>query len=69
MTLPTVGCPGKLWEESRNPKVTLTELQKYSVDMGEPARIATISVTLHKSDRGHYPLGICQMALSLLITC
>jgi hypothetical protein len=54
--LPTAGCRAKLSnrgrralvrEMTKNPMVTLTELQ--SVEMGEPSRRTTISTALHQS--------------------
>jgi hypothetical protein len=36
-------------EVTKNPMVTLTELQSSSVEMGEPCRMATISAALHQS--------------------
>jgi hypothetical protein len=35
---------------TKNPMVTLTELQSYSVGMGQPSRRTTISAALHQSD-------------------
>jgi hypothetical protein len=58
-TLPRADRPAKLsiWgrralirEVTKNPLVTLTELQSSSVEMGEPSRRTTISVALHQSD-------------------
>jgi hypothetical protein len=37
-------------EVTKNPMVTLTELQSSSVEMGEPSRRTTISAALHQSD-------------------
>ena len=36
-------------EVTKNPMVTLTELQNSSVNIGEPSRRTTISAALHKS--------------------
>jgi len=36
-------------EATKNPKVTLTELQHYSVERGDPSRRSTISAALYKS--------------------
>ena len=36
-------------EVTKNPMVTLTELQRFSVEMGEPSRRTTISAALHQS--------------------
>ena len=36
-------------EVTKNPMVTLTELQSFSVEMGEPSRRITISAALHQS--------------------
>ena len=36
-------------EVTKNPIVTLTELQSPSVEMGEPSRRTTISAALHQS--------------------
>jgi hypothetical protein len=36
-------------EVTKNPMVTLTELQHSSVEMGEPSRRTTISAALHQS--------------------
>ena len=36
-------------EVTKNPKVTMTELQSSSVEVGEPSRRTTISATLHQS--------------------
>jgi hypothetical protein len=56
--LPRACCPAKLSnpgrralvrEVTKNPVVTLTELQTSSVEMGEPSRRTTISVALHQS--------------------
>ena len=58
-TLPRAGRPAKLSNQGRkalvrevtkNPMVTLTELQSSSVEMGEPSRRTTISAALHQSD-------------------
>jgi hypothetical protein len=82
-TLPRAGRPAKLSNRGRrffvreltkNPMVTLTELQSSSVEMVEPYRRTTISAALHQS--GFYgrvarwkpllskshgsPLGVCQ---------
>ena len=38
-----------LREVTKNPMVTLTELQSSSVEMGEPSRRTTLSVVLHQS--------------------
>jgi transposase len=57
-TLPRVGRPAKLRnrgrkalvsEVTKNPMVTLTELQSSSVEMGEPSRRTTIPKALHQS--------------------
>ena len=57
-TLPRAGRPAKLSnrgrrslvrEVTKNPIVTLTELQSSSVEMGEPSRMTTISAVLHQS--------------------
>jgi hypothetical protein len=57
-TLPRAGRPTKLCNQGRrakvrevtkNPMVTLTEVQSSSVGMGEPSRRTTISVALHQS--------------------
>ena len=89
-TLPRAGRPAKLCnrgrravvrEVTKNPMVTLTEMQSSSVEMGEPSRRTTISATFHKS--GRYgrgsrrkplnskkydrPLGVCQKAHKGLI--
>uniref|UniRef100_A0A3B4YLX4 Centrin-3-like n=2 Tax=Seriola lalandi dorsalis TaxID=1841481 RepID=A0A3B4YLX4_SERLL len=57
-TLPRVGRPAKLSNRARralvrqvtkNPTVTLTELQKFTVEMGDPAGKTTILAALHKS--------------------
>uniref|UniRef100_A0A665W377 Uncharacterized protein n=1 Tax=Echeneis naucrates TaxID=173247 RepID=A0A665W377_ECHNA len=57
-TLPRVGRPVKLnsrarraliREVTKNPTVTLTELQKFTADMGDPAGKTTILAALHKS--------------------
>uniref|UniRef100_A0AAQ4Q2V2 Transposase Tc1-like domain-containing protein n=1 Tax=Gasterosteus aculeatus aculeatus TaxID=481459 RepID=A0AAQ4Q2V2_GASAC len=57
-TLPRVGRPARLsdWgrralvgEVTRNPMVTLRELQRCSMKRGEPYRRTTISAALHKS--------------------
>jgi hypothetical protein len=56
-TLHRVGRPAKLsywgrraWarDVTKNPMVTLTELQSLSVEMGEPSRRATISAAHHQ---------------------
>ena len=56
--LPRAGCLAKLSnrgrsalvrEVTKNPMVTLTELQRSSVEMGEPSRRTTISAALHQS--------------------
>ena len=56
--LPRAGRPAKLshWgrralvrEVTKNPMVTLTELQSSSVEMEEPCRRTTISAALHQS--------------------
>jgi hypothetical protein len=44
-------------EETKNPMVTLKDLQSSSVEMGEPSRRTTISAALRQS--GLY--GSCQM--------
>jgi hypothetical protein len=36
-------------EVTKNLKVTLTKLQSFSVEMGEPSRMKTISATFHQS--------------------
>ena len=71
------GCTDKLSnrgrrEETKNPMVTLTEIQSSSVEMGESSRRTTISAALHQS--GLYGrvarrkpllskrLGVCQKA-------
>ena len=36
-------------EVTKSPMVTLTELQRSSVEMGEPSRTTTISAALHQS--------------------
>ena len=55
---PRAGLPAKLsnWgrrtlvrEVTKNPMVTLTELQSSPVEMGEPSRRTTISEALHQS--------------------
>ena len=57
-TLPRAGCPAKLSnrgrralvrEVTKNPMVTLTELQSSSVEIEEPSRRTTISAALHLS--------------------
>ena len=57
-TLPRAGRPAKLShrrrrslvrEVTKDPMVTLTELQSSSVEMGEPSRRTTISAALHQS--------------------
>ena len=57
-TLPRAGRPAKLTNEGRrtlvrevtkNPMVTLTELQSSSVEMGKRSRKTTISAALHQS--------------------
>ena len=57
-TLSTAGRLAKLSKQVRralvgkvtkNPMVTLTEFQSFSVEMGEPSRRTTISATLHQS--------------------
>ena len=57
-TLPRAGRPAKLSnrgrralvrEVTKNPMVTLTELQSSSVEMGEPSRRTTIFAALHQS--------------------
>lgn len=57
-TLPRAGRPAKLSDRGRralvrevtkNPMVTLTELQRVSVERGEPSRRTTISAALHQS--------------------
>uniref|UniRef100_A0AAQ4PQ41 Transposase Tc1-like domain-containing protein n=1 Tax=Gasterosteus aculeatus aculeatus TaxID=481459 RepID=A0AAQ4PQ41_GASAC len=57
-TLPRVGRPARLTHRgrralvrvvTRNPMVTLTELQRCSMKRGEPSRRTTISAALHKS--------------------
>lgn len=68
-TLPRVGRPAKLSNRARralarevtkNPTVTLTELQKFTTEMGDPAGKTTILAALHKS--GFY----CKVAKKLL---
>ena len=60
-TLPRAGRPAKLSNQRRralirevtkNPMVTLTELQSSSMEMGEPSRRTNISAALHQS--GNY---------------
>ena len=57
-TLPRSVCPAKLSNQGRralvrevtkNPMVTLTELQSSPVEMGEPSRKTTISAGIHQS--------------------
>ena len=57
-TLPRAGRTAKLSNQGRravvreftkNPMITLTELQSSYVEMGEPSRRTTISVALHQS--------------------
>jgi hypothetical protein len=57
-TIPRDGCPAKLSNQGRralikevtkNPMVTLTELQSSSVEMGETSRKTIISVALLQS--------------------
>ena len=36
-------------EVTKNPMVTLTEIQRFSVERGEPSRRTTISAALHQS--------------------
>ncbi|KAG2469148.1 TC1A transposase, partial [Polypterus senegalus] len=57
-TLPRAGRPSKLSyrgrralvrEVTKNPKVTLSELQRSSVERGEPSRRTTISAAIHQS--------------------
>ncbi|XDV31570.1 hypothetical protein PO909_002560 [Leuciscus waleckii] len=57
-TLPRAVRPAKLSDQGRralvreltkNPMVTLTELQRFSVERGEPSRRTTISAALHQS--------------------
>jgi hypothetical protein len=57
-TLPRAGCLAKLDNQGRsafvrevtkNPMVTLTNLQSSSVEMGEPSRRTTISAALQQS--------------------
>ncbi|KAG2458003.1 TCB1 transposase, partial [Polypterus senegalus] len=57
-TLPRTGRPSKLSDRGRralvrevtkNPMVTLSELQRSSVERGEPSRRTTISATIHQS--------------------
>jgi hypothetical protein len=57
-TLPRDCRPAKLsnrgrralvWEVTKNPMVTLTELQSSSVEIGEPSRRTTISAAPHQS--------------------
>ncbi|CDQ84270.1 unnamed protein product [Oncorhynchus mykiss] len=56
-TVPRAGHPVKLSNQGRrvlfrevtkNPMVSLTELQSSSVEMGEPSRRTTISAALHQ---------------------
>jgi hypothetical protein len=68
------GCPAKLRNQGRralirevtkNPMVTLTELQSSSVEMGEPSRRTTIFAALHQTGSKRHllvlsPLGDCQ---------
>jgi hypothetical protein len=58
-TLPRAARPAKLSnrgrmtlvrEVTKNPMLTLTELQSSSVEMGEPSRKTTIYAALHQSD-------------------
>ncbi|KAG2468920.1 TCB1 transposase, partial [Polypterus senegalus] len=58
-TLPRAGRPSKLSDRGRralvrettkNPMVTLSELQRSSVERGEPSRRTTISAAIHQSD-------------------
>ena len=69
-TLPRAGHPAKLsnWgrramvrKVTKNPMVTLTELQMSSVEMREPSRRITISAALHQS--GLYGRATRQKAL------
>ncbi|KAG2465191.1 TC1A transposase, partial [Polypterus senegalus] len=57
-TLPRAGRPSKLSDQGRralvrevtkNPMVTLSELQRSSVEKGEPSRRTTISAAIHQS--------------------
>ena len=49
-TLLRAGCPAKLSNRgTKNPMVTLTELQSSPVEMGEPSRRTTISAAQHQS--------------------
>jgi hypothetical protein len=57
-TLPRAGHPAKLSNRGRwalvrvvnkNPMVALTELQSFSVEMGESSRRTTLSAALHQS--------------------
>ncbi|KAG2462834.1 TC1A transposase, partial [Polypterus senegalus] len=57
-TLPRAGRPSKLSDQGRralvrevtkNPMVTLSELQRSSVERGEPSRRTTISAAIHQS--------------------
>ena len=57
-TLPRAGRPSKLSDRGRralvrevtkNPMVTLSELQRSSVERGEPSRRTTISAAIHQS--------------------
>ncbi|KAG2464974.1 TCB1 transposase, partial [Polypterus senegalus] len=57
-TLPTAGRPSRLSDRGRralvrevtkNPMVTLSELQRSSVERGEPSRRTTISAAIHQS--------------------
>ncbi|KAG2468811.1 TC1A transposase, partial [Polypterus senegalus] len=57
-TLPRAGWPSKLSDRGRralvrevtkNPMVTLSELQRSSVERGEPSRTTTISAAIHQS--------------------
>ncbi len=85
-TLHRAGYPAKLsvWgrgvlvrEVTKNPMVTLTELQRFSVERGEPSRRTTISAALQQSglygrvarekpllSKRHHdsPPGVCQRA-------
>ena len=44
-----IGGKALVREVTKNPMVTLTELQSSSVEMGEPSRRTTISAALHQS--------------------
>jgi hypothetical protein len=46
--LSNLGSRALVREVTKNPMVTLTELQRSSVEMGEPSRRTTISAALHQ---------------------